>query len=157
MILIQRFAQEDVDKLKKKLKVDSDGKILTDKILEFIERTQRICEGSGYSVREYNIKLDDVLNLQRKTIYELRTRVLEGRDLHSLIKASIQSYVHNEINLICSEEIIQEEWDLTRLVENLSKVLPAEGLEVLAETLDKVRITAIVSDISSPISLSLMN
>ena len=43
--LIQRFAQENVDKLNKKLKVDSDGKVLTDKILEFIERTQRICEG----------------------------------------------------------------------------------------------------------------
>ena len=51
------------------------------KPLNFIDRTQRICEGSGYSIREYNIKLDDVLNIQRKTIYELRTRVLEGRDL----------------------------------------------------------------------------
>ena len=145
--LIQRFAQEDVDKLKKKLKLSSDGKILTEKILEFIERTQRICEGSGYSVREYNIKLDDVLNLQRKTIYELRTRVLEARDLHNLIKASVQSYVHDEVNLICSDEIIAEEWNLPLLVENLSKVLPAEGLTVLTETLDKARITAIVSDI----------
>ena len=156
--LIQRFAQEDVDKLKKKLKVGSDGKILTEKILEFIERTQRICEGSGYSVREYNIKLDDVLNLQRKTIYELRTRVLEGRDLPSLIKASVQSYVHDEVNLICSDEIIAEEWNLPLLVGNLSKVLPAEGLAVLTETLDKARITAIVSDIlSNPIPLSWMN
>ena len=47
--------------------------LLNDKILDFIDRTQRICEGSGYSIREYNIKLDDVLNIQRKTIYELRT------------------------------------------------------------------------------------
>ena len=49
--------------------------------MNFIDRTQRICEGTGYSIREYNIKLDDVLNIQRKTIYELRTRVLEGREL----------------------------------------------------------------------------
>ena len=79
--LIRRFAQEDKEKLKKKFKADADGRILLIKQGNSIDRTQRICEGSGYSIREYNIKLDDVLNIQRKTVYELRTRVLEGRDL----------------------------------------------------------------------------
>ena len=124
--LIRRFAQEDKEKLKKKFKADADGRITSDKAREFYERTQRICEGSGYSVREYNIKLDDVLNIQRKTVYELRTRVLEGRDLLPLIKASVESFVGNEVDWICSDDLIPEEWNLSLLVENLSKVLPSE-------------------------------
>ena len=97
------------------------------KFFDFIDRTQRICEGSGYSVREYNIKLDDVLNLQRKTIYELRTRILEGRDLLDLIKASVESYVKNEIDSFALKRSFQKNWNLSLLVENLSKVLPCEG------------------------------
>ena len=63
-----------------------------------------------------------------------------------LIKASVESYVQNEVEWICSEEIIPEEWNLSLLVENLSKVLPADGLAAITETLDKARIKAIVTE-----------
>ena len=39
--LIRRFAQEDKEKLKKKYKADEDGRIINDKIHDFIDRTQR--------------------------------------------------------------------------------------------------------------------
>ena len=141
--LIRRFAQEDKEKLKKKFKADEDGRITSDKAREFYERTQRICEGSGYSIREYNIKLDDVLNIQRKTVYELRTRVLEGRDLLPLVVASVESFVGNEVDWVCSDDIIPEEWNLSLLVENLSKVLPGDGLASIKETLDKTKMKAL--------------
>lgn len=143
--LIRRFAQEDKEKLKKKFKADADGRIQSEKAREFFDRTQRICEGSGYSIREYNIKLDDVLNMQRKTVYELRNQVLESRDIPHLIKASIESYAKSEVEYICSEDIVPEEWNLTLLVENLSKVLPSDGLAAITDTLDKERIKGIVS------------
>ena len=144
--LIRRFAQEDIEKIKKKYAADSDGRIINDKILDFIDRTQRICEGSAYSIREYNIKLDDVLNIQRKTIYELRNRILEGRDLLALIKSSVESYVKDEIDYICSEEVIPENWNLSLLVENLSQVLPSEGLAAITEMTEKGRITTMVGE-----------
>ena len=66
-----------------------------------------------------------------------------------LIKASVESFVQNEVDWVCSEEIIPEEWNLSLLVENLSKVLPADGLASITETLDKTRIKAIVSEESA--------
>ncbi len=146
--LVLRFAPNELEKQLKKLKVDEDGRVLNDNILNFIDRTQRICEGAGYSIREYNIKLDDVLNLQRNTIYELRDRILEGRDLLPLVTSSLHSYIKNEIDEICNEESIPENWDLSLLVKNLAKALPAEGLEVITEMNEKVRIEAIVSDLT---------
>ena len=144
--IIRRFAQQEVDKLKKKLNINEDGRIISEKIHDFIDRTQRICEGAGYSIREYNIKLDDVMNMQRTTVYELRNRILEGQDLSALIKASIESYVNDEVNVICSDEIIPENWDLSLLVENLIQVLPFENeLNIITEMSEKSKITAIVS------------
>jgi len=144
--LILRFAREEAEKLMKKIKVDADGRITGDRTIEFFDRTQRICEGSGYSIREYNIKLDDVLNMQRSTVYELRTRILEGRDLVPLIKSSVESFVKNEIEIICSVEIIPENWELQTLIRNLSQVLPTtDGLTAISEMSDRSRITDFVT------------
>ena len=144
--IIRRFAQQNVDKVEKKLNVNEDGRILNEKILDFIDRTQRICEGAGYSIREYNIKLDDVMNMQRTTVYELRNRILEGQDLPALVQSSIESYVNDEVNIICSDEIIPENWNLPQLVQNLMQVLPFENeLNIIMEMSEKSKITAIVS------------
>ncbi|WP_071393421.1 accessory Sec system translocase SecA2 [Bacillus tuaregi] len=143
--LIRRFAREEAEKLKKKLKLDAEGRILNDKIIEFFDRTQRICEGSGYAIREYNIKLDDVLNMQRSTVYELRTRILEGRDLVPLIKTAVESFVKSEIEMTCSEEIIPEKWDTKQLVGNLSEVLPGGELSEIVGLMDQNKISGIVT------------
>ncbi|TKI94200.1 accessory Sec system translocase SecA2, partial [Bacillus wiedmannii] len=63
--MLKRFAQEEVEKLNKSLKTNETGLILTSKVHDFVNRTQLICEGSHFSMREYNLKLDDVINDQR--------------------------------------------------------------------------------------------
>ena len=49
-------------------------------------------------------------------------------------------------NGFACEDITPEEWNLSLLLENLSKVLPAEGLASIKDTVDKTRIKAIVSE-----------
>ena len=61
-----------LEKFKKKVTVDEDGLVLNPEVDELTERTQRIVEGAHYSMREYNLKLDDVINDQRKVVYTLR-------------------------------------------------------------------------------------
>ena len=75
--MLKRFAQEEVEKLTKSLKTDETGLILTSKVHDFVNRTQLICEGSHFSMREYNLKLDDVINDQRNVIYKLRNNLLQ--------------------------------------------------------------------------------
>ena len=50
---------------------------------ELIDRTQRIVEGAHFSMREYNLKLDDVINDQRRVIYHLRDNILKVKTLLS--------------------------------------------------------------------------
>lgn len=144
--LVKRYAHQELEKIVKKLKTDSDGRVLNDKINEFFNRTQRICEGANFSIREYNIKLDDVLNLQRGTIYDLRTRILEGRDLYELVKSSLESFIKSEIDLVCNEEEIPEKWNLPLLVQHLSEVIPHADLAGITEMSEKLRIAENVNE-----------
>ena len=62
-------------------------------MFELIERTQRIVEGAHFSMREYNLKLDDVINDQRQVIYTLRDNVLANDDLLGRLKTMLDETV----------------------------------------------------------------
>jgi preprotein translocase subunit SecA len=132
--MFRRYAKDDVEKLKKKLKVDEKGRILNKSIHEMTERVQRIVEGANYSMREYNIKLDDVINEQRNIVYGLRNKFLSGEALTMVetITDSINTTVKNSIDIECPEELIPEDWNIDRLVSTINQTL-IEAVSVPAE------------------------
>ena len=77
--MFKRFAKEELEKFLKKVTTNEDGLVQNPEVDELTERTQRIVEGAHYSMREYNLKLDDVINDQREVVYSLRNNVLEAR------------------------------------------------------------------------------
>lgn len=113
--MFRRFASEEVEKISKKLNTDSNGLVLNKNIFEFVDRTQRIVEGAHFSMREYNLKLDDVINEQRNIIYSLRNRIIAGEDLTDLAGQMISLAVKNAIEETCHEEIDTEEWKIHEL------------------------------------------
>lgn len=131
--MMQRYAGEDVEKLKKTLKTDENGLILNTKIYDLINRTQLICEGSHFSMREYNLKLDDVINDQRNVVYKLRNNLLNEEV--NMIEIVIPM-IKNTLTVIAKDHLLEgmlpEEWDFTRLVEDLQKVLSTEEIPALS-------------------------
>ncbi|KFZ41691.1 accessory Sec system translocase SecA2 [Anoxybacillus flavithermus] len=120
--MFRRFAKEELEKMKKSLQVNDEGEALNKDVHEFVNRVQRICEGSNFSVREYNLKLDDVLNEQRQTIYTLRNRVLEADNVIPIVVHMVPSFLEWEVAYTCPEDVIPEEWDIARLVETVQAV-----------------------------------
>ncbi|MFS1517094.1 accessory Sec system translocase SecA2 [Bacillus sp. SCS-151] len=120
--MFTRFAKEELEKLQKAFKADDNGLINNKKADEFVERVQRICEGSNFSIREYHLKLDNIMNEQRNTIYDLRDNILKTKDAISLAIPMISSHVHHETENICKEEQLPEEWDLSTLEMKLNAV-----------------------------------
>ncbi len=131
--MMQRYAGEDIEKLKKPLKTDENGLILNTKIYDLINRTQLICEGSHFSMREYNLKLDDVINDQRNVVYKLRNNLLNEEV--NMIEIVIPM-IKNTLTVIAKDHLLEgmlpEEWDFTRLVEDLQKVLSTEEIPALS-------------------------
>ncbi|MFD1736951.1 accessory Sec system translocase SecA2 [Bacillus salitolerans] len=122
--MFRRFAKEEVEKLSKAITADESGLLTHKKVHEFVERTQRIVEGSNYAIREYNLKLDNIINEQRNIVYQLRNNVLETDNAITPVLPMLTSYAHKEIEEVCIEELLAEEWDFSRLNVNLKAVLP---------------------------------
>lgn len=131
--MLKRFAQEEVEKLNKSLKTDETGLILTSKVHDFVNRTQLICEGSHFSMREYNLKLDDVINDQRNVIYKLRNNLLqEDINMIEIIIPMIDHAVEAISKQYLLEGMLPEEWDFARLTENINEILPVENMPSLS-------------------------
>ena len=102
-----------------------------------IERAQNTVEARNAEIRKDLLKYDEVMDKQRKVIYERRMQVIDGEDLRShteeLMAAAIERLVHE-----CCPSEYSEEWDLPRLVTEIMKYYPtkftAEELEHAIDT-----------------------
>ncbi|MCF6410108.1 accessory Sec system translocase SecA2 [Pseudalkalibacillus salsuginis] len=138
--MFHRFSQDEIEKLQPKLKTTSNGKILNKDIHDLVERTQRICEGSNYSIREYNLHLDDIVNEQRNVIIkQLRTQwLLAEKGFTDLIRPVMEHSVIRTIEKHCISDI-QEDWDLVRLRSALISLIPIEIPEFENEAIEEVK------------------
>lgn len=107
--MFRRYAKEDIEKFTKKMTFDENGKILNKNVNELIERTQRIVEGSHFSMREYNLKLDDVINEQRKIIFDLRDRILAGNEFMDVLESMLKGSTEHQISKLLPEDYTEED------------------------------------------------
>ena len=113
--MFRRFARDDVEKFMKKMTVNDIGLIQNKDINELIERTQRIVEGAHYAMREYNLKLDDVINEQRRVIYSLRNRVLAKEDLIGQLQTMLDETIDFAVHENMSDELNPIDWDFDKI------------------------------------------
>lgn len=131
--MFNRYAKDDLEKITKNIKPNDINEVQSKKVYEFVDRVQRICEGSNFSVREYNLKLDDVLNLQRNTIYELRNNLLKSQDVTSIMTTMVSSYIEEEIDRCCPDDEKESTWRLKELETHMRTALPFGQLSLTEE------------------------
>ena len=121
--MLKRFAKDDLEKFNKKVKVNDQGQVLNKEVDELTDRTQRIVEGTHYSMREYNLKLDDVINDQRNVIYTLRNKVLEGEELFVQLKTMLNEAVDFVVQESCPENESSRNWNFLQIEETMNALL----------------------------------
>lgn len=127
--MLKRFAKDDLEKFNKKVKVNHEGLVQNTDVDELTNRTQRIVEGAHYSMREYNLKLDDVINDQRNVIYTLRNKVLNGEDLFFQLKTMLNETVDFVVQESCPNNESSSDWDFTQ-IENTMNMLLLEPVKI---------------------------
>ncbi|MEK4079021.1 accessory Sec system translocase SecA2 [Solibacillus sp. FSL K6-1126] len=113
--MFKRFAKDDVEKFRKKMTTDEIGLIQNKEVTELIERTQRIVEGAHFSMREYNLKLDDVINDQRRVVYDLRDKVLRNENLLEHLVTMMKETVDFAVRENAPEDKDVLEWDFDKM------------------------------------------
>ncbi|MCZ2257640.1 accessory Sec system translocase SecA2 [Sporosarcina sp. G11-34] len=146
--MFNRFAKDDIEKFRKKVNTDTNGLVLNVEIEEITERTQRIVEGAHYSMREYNLKLDDVINDQRKVVYTLRDRILAGENTLEQLKVMLNEAVEFVVLESCPDNDSPTNWDFER-IERTMNALPLDPVAI-PRTMEKT--TDIMKLFEGPIS-----
>jgi preprotein translocase subunit SecA len=88
-----------------------------------IERAQATVEQRNAEIRKDVLKYDEVMNEQRKVIYERRMQVIDGDDLRERTLELLEAKVASLVATCCPTEFA-EEWDLERLVAECAQYYP---------------------------------
>jgi preprotein translocase subunit SecA len=94
-------------------------------VTKAIERAQRTVEDRNFEIRKDVLKYDEVMNEQRKVIYQRRQQILDGEDLGEQTRVAIEDSVDRLIATYCPGEFA-EDWDLDEFYSNLLIALPTD-------------------------------
>ncbi|CAM3461399.1 preprotein translocase subunit SecA [Nocardioides dubius] len=120
--LMRLFKSDWVDRVLTVLKVPDDVPIENKRVTGAIANAQGQIESQNFESRKNVLKYDDVMDRQRKVIYDERRRVLEGADLGEQIHTFIDDVIDGYVN--GATEGFAEEWDLDALWTALKQLYP---------------------------------
>ena len=136
--LVRRFGGERMKSLYNLFKIDEDTCLESRMLSRGIENAQKNIEGRNFGIRKNVLQYDDVMNTQRKVMYEERLNVLKGADVHEQVLKYIPDYVEEVVRSAVNVEDMPELWNETELNAALeAKLLPEGTNYVTREKLTK--------------------
>ncbi len=143
--LMRIFAGDRLENMMNSLNVDEDMPIESKMLTRIIESSQKKVEGRNFSIRKNVLNYDDVLNKQREIIYNQRSQVLDGEDLHDYILNMMHDLAVDSVNNYLIDDIEKENWNLIGLKDHfMGWVLNDEDLDYDENQLDDVTKNSIV-------------
>lgn len=91
-----------------------------------VERAQKKVEAHNFEARKQVLQYDDVMNVQRETIYSQRRKILDGANLRPTILEYLHDSISNGVMSYCSKEIHPSEWDTKGLFDELNQIFPLQ-------------------------------
>ncbi len=102
--LMRIFGSERLDNMLKKLGLKAGEAIVHPWINKAIEKAQSKVEGRNFEIRKNLLKFDDVMNDQRKVVYEQRKELLSSKNINQLFLDMLNDTVNNIIENNTSEK-----------------------------------------------------
>jgi preprotein translocase subunit SecA len=96
--LMRLFGSESIDGIMKKFGLKEGESINHPWINKALERAQQRVEARNFDIRKTLLKFDDVMNDQRKVIFEQRKEVLKSDNISEIINSFLEDIVKNLSN-----------------------------------------------------------
>ena len=132
--LAKRFGGDRLMAIYNAFKVDEDTPMQSKMLARQIENAQRMIEGKNFGIRRQIIEYDDVMNTQRKVIYEERNTVLKGENTHEKILNLIPDIVSDIISRTVNIGQEPSKWDREKLNKALEERVLPDGTEYITES-----------------------
>jgi len=118
--LMRIFGSDRIKGMMDRLGMEEDEPIFHPWITKAIENAQKKVEGHNFEIRKNLIEFDDVMNQQRKTVYELRRAILSGIDTKDKVMDRLDQVADSLSGEF--EPAKGEEWNFKGLNDRLFKL-----------------------------------
>ena len=137
--LMRIFGGDNIKNFMDKMGLEDDEEIKSKMVSKAIRKAQKRVENRNFDIRKYVLEYDDVMNQQRKVIYEQRHKVLIGENLKEQILAMIDGLISDAMNIYVNPKVYPEEWDFEELIKYCEKyfLIPGEITVEQAENLSR--------------------
>ena len=127
--LLRIFGSDKITIWMERMGLKDDEPIEHKWITRAIENAQKKVEGHNFQIRKNLLEYDDVMNYQRKGVYDLRRRALAGEGIQQMVRESVDNVVADIMDDFCMEGVHTEQWNLPGLRANMTKVFGTEWAE----------------------------
>lgn len=117
--LMRIFGLENMDSMLQKLGLQEGEAIVHPWINKAIEKAQQKVEARNFDIRKNLLKFDDVMNDQRKAIFEQRIEMMSAEDVGDIITDMRHDVIDTLVSHHIPEKAYAEQWDIEGLHEEI--------------------------------------
>jgi preprotein translocase subunit SecA len=120
--LMRIFGSERMDGMLRKLGLKEDEAIVHPWINKALEKAQQKVEARNFEIRKQILKFDDVMNDQRKVIYEQRKDIMRANDVAEQVVDMRHEVIETLVARCIPENAYAEQWEVATLHEETRRI-----------------------------------
>lgn len=113
--LMRIFGSQKLDAMLRKLGVQEGEAISHQWINKALERAQQKVEARNFDIRKHLLRYDDVMNDQRKIIYEQRRELMNADNISEMVADMREEIIHDCVDAHIPDNSLPEQWDIQGL------------------------------------------
>jgi len=126
--LMRIFGSDRLDMVLKKLGLEEGESIVHPWINTALERAQKKVESRNFEIRKTLLKFDNVMNDQRKVIFEQRLDLLQKNDVSETINEMRHELILDIIHENIPEKSFIDDWDIDTIEKELKRIFNDNSL-----------------------------
>ena len=120
--LMRIFGSQRMESMLTKLGLEDGEAIVHPWINKALEKAQQKVEARNFDIRKNLLKFDDVMNDQRKVIYEQRKELMSATDVSNTLADMRTNVVSRTVARCIPEKAYQEQWETDALHEEMKRI-----------------------------------
>jgi preprotein translocase subunit SecA len=121
--LMRIFGSERMDGMLQKLGLKEGEAIIHPWINKALEKAQQKVEARNYEIRKHLLRFDDVMNDQRKVVYQQRKEIMSVKDVASTITDMRHEVIEQMIARTIPDNALPDQWDTEMLHAECGRIL----------------------------------
>jgi len=121
--LMRIFGSERMDNVLQRLGLEEGEAIVHPWVNKALEKAQRKVEARNFDIRKNLLKYDDVMNDQRRVIFEQRVELMQGDEVAETVADMRRTQIEDIVSKHIPENAYPEQWDTDGLVEDVRNLL----------------------------------